>query len=116
MTLRNGSDSRKVNGIDDAERDSIKAFLQGAVYCWVKMKGNEPFAARDLVGGANRDWGGTPLQVLYSKHANHGKDNDAAMEAAAKDVGWLLKSVLIGDKREFESSDSGWSATYHWVP
>src|ERR1700686_1203379 len=107
MALTEESELRDVHGIDEAKKAKIKAFLQGAVYCWVKNRKDEQFAARDLVGGENVDWQGTPLYPLYHKHTDSGKDNEAAFEAAGKDLGWLLKSVLAEDKRTFEAAKSG---------
>lgn len=115
MALQDPSELRDVLGIDQSEKNLIKAFLQGAVYCWVKNRKGEEFAARDLVGGENANWNGTPLQVLYVKHINQAKDHNAAVEAAAKDLGWLLKSVLAEDEREFVTSKSGMVNAYRWT-
>jgi hypothetical protein len=81
----------------------------------VKNRSWEQFAARDLVGGENFEWQGTPLIVLYEKHINLGKTNESAIEDAGKDLGWLLKAVLVDDKRHFEAGRSGLSAGYRWV-
>ncbi|PAW76979.1 MAG: hypothetical protein B9S32_12810 [Verrucomicrobia bacterium Tous-C9LFEB] len=115
MSLLPPSECREVSGITDDEKALIEAFLQGAVYCWVKNRHKEQFAARDLVGAENFDWQGTPLYVLYKKHCALGKANDDAIEAAGKDVGWLLKSVLAKDKRHFEVGRSGLTAGYYWA-
>ncbi len=115
MTLSPASELRDVHGIDDAQKRLIKAFMQGAVYCWVKNRKGEPFAVRDLMGGENFEWRGTPLYGLYQKHINDGKDNDSAIECAAKDLGWLVKTVLAEDKRTFEASKSGLVSNYRWV-
>lgn len=113
--LTEPSELREVYGITDEERAHIKCFMQGAVYCWVKNRMGEPFAVRDLMGGENFEWEGTPLQVLYLKHLNGGKDNDAAIEAAAKDLGWLTKAVLAEDKRTFEAGKAGLVSSYRWI-
>lgn len=55
MTLTPKSELREVSGIRDIEKGLIKAFIQGAVYCWVKNRKDEQFAVRDLVGGENFD-------------------------------------------------------------
>lgn len=115
MALSPSSGLREVSGIDDAQKTAIKTFLQGAVYCWVKNRKGEAFAARDLVGGENGNWGGTPLQVLYEQHIADGKAEAAAEDAAARDVGWLMKSVLDQDERTFTSSNDGWVSVYRWV-
>lgn len=115
MTLSTSSEIRNVSGLLDEERALIKAFLQGAVYCWVKNRSGEWFAARDLLGGENAIWEGTPLQRLYDKQVKDGKSDDAAFDAAAIDAGWLLKAALSEDSRSFEMNDSTYTNTYRWI-
>lgn len=115
MTLLTSSEIRNVQGLSDNERHLIRAFVQGAVYCWVKNRKGEWFAIRDLVGGENTDWTGTPLKPLYVKHRNSGKDADEAFEAAAKDIGWIAKSVLAEDQRTFENDNLGYVSRYRWL-
>lgn len=115
MAFTEQSELREVHGISDIEKYLIKAFMQGAVYSWVKNRKDEPFAVRDLVGGENTDWSDTPLQVLYDKHTNAGKDADSASEDAAKDLGWLVKRVLFDDKRTFQTGKAGLVNSYCWV-
>ncbi len=115
MALNPVSELREVHGIDDAQKAAIKAFVQGAVYCWVKNRKGEQFAVRDLVGGENASWAGTPLYALYAKHVAQGKTGKAASDAAGRDLGWLVKTVLSEDKRTFESSKDGLVSSYHWV-
>lgn len=114
MTLAVQSEVRDVHGIDREQKSAIKAFLQGAVYCWIKNRKGEEFAARDLVGGENAEWSGTPLQPLYAKHIDLGKDEDAAIDAAGRDVGWLLKAVLAEDRRTFKAIKEHVNH-YRWV-
>lgn len=113
--LKNQSKLRYNFHISDDELAKIKCFLQGAVYSWVKNRKGETFAARDLVGGDNYDWHGTPLIVLYYKHINAGKNDHAAIDEAAKDIGWILKMVIHEDKRTFEDSDVGMAKGYRWI-
>jgi len=115
MAFTEPSRLQEVHGIEDDKKSLIKAFLQGAVYCWGKNRKGEPFAVRDLMGGDNFEWQGTPLYVLYEKHFNGGKDNDSAIKAAAIDLGWLLKTVLAEDKRTFKISTAGRVNTYEWI-
>lgn len=98
MSLVPASQLRTVKGITQKQVSLIMAFLQGAVYSWAKNRKDEQFAVRDLVGGDNFEWEGTPLIVLYEKHVALGEDNESAITDAAKDLGWLLKSVLDADK------------------
>lgn len=115
MLLPQGQEMRDVSGISDEQKKAIKAFMQGAVYCWAKNQKDVEFAVRDLVGGDNADWGGTPLQALYDKHVQLGKDHPAAFDAAAIDLGWLVKAVLEADARKFTVSKSGRANAYLWV-
>ncbi|MFA6102818.1 MAG: hypothetical protein WC721_11570 [Victivallaceae bacterium] len=109
------SELRSVRGIQDIEKATICAFMQGAIYCWIKNRPGEWFAIRDLMGGENFEWNGTPLYALYQKHIDDGKDNDTAIVSAAKDLGWLVKTVLNNDRRTFESGKSGLVNVYRWV-
>ena len=65
MAITPSSGLRDIRGISDTDKTLIKAFMQGAVYSWVKNRKGEKLAVRDLVGGENFEWKGTPLYVLY---------------------------------------------------
>jgi len=113
--LKPASEVRDVQGVTPEEMQLIKAFIQGAVYTWAKNHPGDWFAARDLVGGENFDWNGTPLQVLFEKHIDAGKNDAEATDAAGRDIGWITKSVLDADKRTFEADNSGYVSQYRWV-
>lgn len=85
-----------------------KAYIQGAVHSHCNNNADKELSVRILFGGENRNWANTPLQCLYDYHKYV---NGAAKpaEMAAKDVGWLFKSVLINDPRTFEyvGNDTG---------
>jgi hypothetical protein len=106
---------KKISGIHKHDMELIKAFLQGAVYCWIKNKKEKKvFALRDLVGGENSNWANTPLWLLYEKHSMD-KDNETANKVAGQDAGKILKLVLHKDKRKFEVSDAGRTKGYKWI-
>ena len=106
---------RGVNGFSERELNLMRAFLQGAVYCWCKNRKDEWFAARDLLGGDNYYWQGTPLMPLYDYYLKGNEDNhDYAVEEAGKAAGRLLKEVLINDKRTFET-EGGYTRRYKWT-
>lgn len=106
----------KVSGLTAAQIALAKAFLKGAVYCWLKNRPDEVFALRDLFGGENTDWTGTPLHDVWMKHKTSGKDREDAYRQAAIDAGWLLKAVLAEDKtRQFKVTKSGLANGYVWV-
>lgn len=98
--------------ISNEERNKIHAFIQGAVYSFCKSNPRISFAARDLFGGINNDWSGTPLQVLYNWHVqNNDKDPE---DLAGKDVGWLLLEVIKNDSRTFRKIKDHVNY-YEWV-
>jgi len=100
------SEIRDVRGISEEQKQRIRDFLQGAVYCWCKNRKDEWFAARDLLGGDNYFWQGTPMLALYEKSED--------VEQAGKDAGWLLKQVINNDKRSFETKKEGLVRQYRW--
>lgn len=102
---------RNVNDISDEERNAIMSFLQGAVYCWCKNRKDEWFNIRDLMGGDNFDWVGTPLYALYEKYEDI---SDDPIQAAGKDAGWLLKAVINVDNRNFETKKE-FIRSYRWI-
>jgi hypothetical protein len=117
MLINDNSQIRgNISDIHKCDMELIKAFLQGAVYCWIKNnKEGEIFALRNLVGGENSNWTNTPLKLLYKKHKDMGKDNKTANEVAGQDAGKILKLVLNDDERKFEVSDAGFTNGYKWI-
>ncbi len=111
MTLLTDAEIRNVNGIANEDQNKIIDFLQGAVYCWCKNRPDEWFALRDLMGGDNTYWKGTPLLAVYEKHSN----SPDAFELAGKDAGWLLKKTVAQDLRIFETKVSELVRHYRWV-
>ena len=106
---------RRVHGITTAQYQAIRAFLQGAVYCWCINRREDPFVARDLVGGDNKDWRGTPLMVLYEYYLDGNDDNyDYAVTETGKAVGRLLFEVLANDRRVFDTWED-YTRTYRWM-
>lgn len=96
--------TQNVAWLDDEAKQHMMNYLQGHVYCW--CKNNQPnswFAARDLLGGVNRDWTGTSLQPLYDHYIDMALPHNIAVRRAGVDVGKLLKVVLAQDNRLFET-------------
>jgi hypothetical protein len=115
MTLIPKSEIRNVNDITDNEYQRIYDYLQGAVYCWCKNRKGEWFSARELFGGENFDWNGTPLIKLFEKHIKKGKNEDDSIKDAGKDVGWILKKVIDDDSRDFETKKEELIRKYLWL-
>lgn len=101
MAIIGNSRLRRVTGLSAADRDRILDFLQGAVYCWCKNRERaEWFSLRDLMGGENFFWAGTPLITLWRKHDGRSRN---PVKAAGIDGGWLLKRVIVIDRRTFRT-------------
>jgi hypothetical protein len=113
MSLKDFSEIREVSGISPVQLTDIMNFLQGAVYCWCKNRPEEWFSIRDLMGGDNFFWDGTPLYCLYKKHENISSD---PIDAAGKDSGWILKKVIHEDKRKYDSRRDALIRQYLWIP
>lgn len=112
MTLTPTSQVREVTGISGSAQLAIRLFLQSAVYCWCKNRPKEWFSLRDLMGGENYYWEGTPMIALYRKHEATSSD---AVKSAGQDGGWLLKSVIDADSRAFETREANMIREYRWV-
>lgn len=112
--LVNGNDEiRDVTSITDSEKEDILNFLQGSVYSWCKNRPCEWFSLRDLMGGENYYWEGTPLYKLYEYYETDGNDNP--VKAAGKDAGWLLKEVIVNDERNFKTKKEERIRKYKWI-
>ena len=96
----------EVYRISDEKKRRIMDYLQGAVYCWCKNRKGEWFAARDLLGGDNFYWQGTPMIALYEESEDFAQ--------AAIDAGKLLKRVIAEDKRSFETKKEALVRQYRW--
>lgn len=104
-----------VRNLAPADEKGIVGFLRNVVDDWCRNSSGAWFGLRDLMGGANKDWGGTPLQVLYDRHAATSPP-DKALKKAAVDGGRLLKQVLDRDTRFFEAEKGYRTAVYRLIP
>lgn len=102
MITKTNQTARKISAkIPIVNIELAKAYIQGAVHSHCNKNVSKDFSVRILFGGNNKNWENTPLQCIYDYHKYIGNAKDPA-DAAAKDVGWLFKSVLIDDTRTFE--------------
>lgn len=104
--------------IDETAMNLIKAYIKGAVYCWCKNckdETGEPlwFAARDLFGGENYYWQGTPLKCIYDWHEQDGANDPVTM--AGRDVGHILKRILHDDENRSFNTSPGYRRIYQWT-
>lgn len=76
-----------------------KSYIKTAVAEFCKNNPGQTFSVRELFGGANRDWNGTPLQPIYNYHNQ--PNVNAPADKARKDVGKLLKSILENDQNAY---------------
>jgi len=113
MALTSDARLKNVTRLLPADRDRILDFLQGGVYCWCKNRPAEWFSLRDLMGGENFFWQGTPLIALWNKHNGRSRD---PVKAAGVDGGWLLKRVIVGDPRTFRTRlAQSFIREYQWI-
>ncbi len=120
ITGKNSESPNEVHGLTEEQRRDIMMYLQGMVYGWCESQSekesegkakSQPFAARNLVGGVNWHWKGTPLQCVYDKQTT---DEKTAYDVAAQEVGRLLKRIIIDDQRGFTCEKDGLN-TYHYT-
>lgn len=83
--------------LSEQQQIAITCFIQGLVQGALAF--SKRFCVSDLVGGKNTDWTNTPLDLIYKYHVNNGAKNPEA--EAGKDVGRLVKNVLIADSKEY---------------
>ena len=96
----------------------IETYLNGAVYANIRNHRGDgyKFTFRDLFGGPNWEWSDTPLSPIWELClADKNGDEDAAYKFSARVAGFILKNVLIKDRRTFKQ-DSGYATqSYSWV-
>lgn len=110
------SSYKKVRGFSDEALQRMRDYLLGAVQAWCRDRHGEWFAARDLLGGANFYWQGTPLlplYIYYMERSNH--DNVYSVKQAGRAAGHLLKRVLIEDSKRTYETRKGYTRQYRWV-
>lgn len=104
-----------VRGFSERELQRMRDYLLGAVQVWCRDRHGEWFAARDLLGGANTYWQGTPLQRLYDYYMGYSDDDVFSRKQAGRAAGHLLKRVLIEDRKRTYESRQGYTREYRWV-
>lgn len=89
--------------INSAQKSDIERFLQRLYNTFLNTHQKDcEFSARDLVGGYNRDWSGTPLINVYNEYYKIYNDRDAAYKISARDIGWFLISAVNSDSKCFD--------------
>ncbi len=105
-----------VHGFDDREIQRMRDYLLGAVQVWCRDRHGEWFAARDLLGGANYFWQGTPLMRLYDYYmVQSDGDDEYSVRQAGRAAGHLLKRVLVEDTKRTYETRQGFTREYRWV-
>ena len=114
--IRGYSSYRNVHGFTPNEIRRMLDYLQGAVQVWCRDRHGEGFAARDLLGGANYHWEGTPLMPLYEYYMAKSDNNwEYSVKQAGRAAGNLLKRVLIEDTKRNYETRQGFTREYRWV-
>ena len=94
---------RKIHSISESQAQEIKNYLQGAIRCHDKVAACKWFSLRDLMGGENFDWNGTPMQDLFKAYRG-------------QSAGWLLKAAIEEDPcRRYETKKEAFTRMYRWV-
>lgn len=107
---------RNVHGFREKELRRMRDYLLGAVQVWCRDRHGEWFAARDLLGGANYYWQGTPLMPLYKYYMSQSDDNcEYSVRQAGRAAGHLLKRVLVEDTKRTYETRQGFTREYRWV-
>lgn len=105
-----------IHGFEENELQRMRDYLLGAVQAWCRDRHGEWFAARDLLGGANFFWQGTPLICLFDFYmARSGNDSEYSVKQAGRAAGHLLKRVLIEDTKRMYETRQGYTRLYRWV-
>ena len=105
-----------IRGVSEEKIQLMLAFLCGAVRARCADCQGQQFAARDLLGGINYFWEGTPMEVLFTKYCDEGYPAEEAIKLAGITAGHLLKRVLIEDKyRTYIQGDAGLVNGYTWI-
>lgn len=105
-----------VHGFEEVELQRMRDYLLGAVQVWCRDRHGEWFAARDLLGGANFFWQGTPLIRLFDFYmARSDNDSEYSVKQAGRAAGHLLKRVLVEDTKRMYETRQGYTRQYRWV-
>lgn len=91
---------KNVHGFTDAELQRMRDYLLGAVQAWCRDRHGEWFAARDLLGGANYYWQGTPLIRLYDYYMEQSDQDD---EYSVRQAGRALDIYSKGCSMKIQS-------------
>ena len=107
---------KNVHGLAEQELQRMRDYLQGAVHIWCRDRHEEWFAAKDLLGGANHYWQGTPLRRLYEYYMEQSDGNsEYSVRQAGRAAGHLLKRVLINDTKRRYETRQGYTREYRCV-
>lgn len=105
-----------VHGFTERELQRMRDYLLGAVQSWCRDRHGAWFAARDLLGGANHYWQGTPLMRLYEYYMEQSDEDEVySVRQAGRAAGHLLKRVLIEDSKRMYETRQGYTREYRWV-
>lgn len=111
MLKNQNSSIRSISAqISEGDAQCAKTYIMGVVHGFCNNNDNQHFSVQLLFGGENKDWRGTPLQVIYEYYAQKGYAD--AAERAARDVGWLLKAVLQEDRNLLYDEVDGYTKEY----
>lgn len=93
----------KLGLIDSAQNDAIQKHFVRLFNVFLNRSPDGVFALSDLMGGHNRDWSDSPMQIVYEKYLNKYNDDKIAYRRSARDAGWFLMHAVENDHKLFGS-------------
>ncbi|MCR5049813.1 MAG: hypothetical protein K6A36_01880 [Paludibacteraceae bacterium] len=107
----------RVHGVDRAHQEEIRVYLREKLDAWcASRKRGDGFSVREWLGGAERNWNGTPMQELYNYYRRKNRGDVYAYREAGKAAGRILKAVIDSDEgHRFHITREFRSVRYIWV-
>ena len=89
------------NWLTEEQIKEIKVYLTSNLNTYLNAVGHKEWLSlSSLVGGENENW---PDPIIYVYNAYLAHDPNNAVKNAARDMGWILKSIINDDERIFET-------------
>ena len=106
----------RVHGVDRVYQEAIRAYLREKLDAWcASHHQGDVFAARDWLGGQNRNWHGTPLLEFYNYYQRRNRGDVYAYREAGKAAGRILKGVIDRDEHHMFHLMRGYrTVSYRW--
>lgn len=87
--------------IDNEQAIAIEEHFTRLYNVFLNQSQDTAFTLRDVMGGNNRDWSKSPMQIVYEKYLREYNDEKIAYKRSARDAGWFLMLAVHNDSRKF---------------